>query len=88
MSYSSVLHRSVSTRRQALYKSHGFDVERWADLINEEKALRKEISKIAEDYDQHRGKEQDEDREQQEAQASQDVKEMKLTAEKSADVSK
>lgn len=51
MSYSSVLDRSISTRRQALYKEHGFDIERWADLMTEAKGLRREIAKIAEDYE-------------------------------------
>ncbi|KAI0342234.1 hypothetical protein BDW22DRAFT_1357531 [Trametopsis cervina] len=77
VSYSSVLHRSISTRRQALYKSHGFDIERWADLIAEEKAVRKEISKIAEDYDERRWKEHDDEREADEAKASKEVKEIK-----------
>lgn len=51
MSYTSVLSQSVSSRRISLYKSRGFDLERWADLITERKAIRRDMSKIAEDYD-------------------------------------
>ncbi|KAJ7097293.1 hypothetical protein B0H15DRAFT_961655 [Mycena belliarum] len=32
VSYSSVLDRSISARREALYKTRGFDIERWMDL--------------------------------------------------------
>ncbi|KAF4607790.1 hypothetical protein EYR40_000125 [Pleurotus pulmonarius] len=54
VSYSSILSRSISTRREALYKSRGLDIERYVDLIAEEKNIRREISKIAEDYDEVR----------------------------------
>jgi calcium uniporter protein, mitochondrial len=82
VSYSSVLHRSISTRRQALYKSHGFDIDRWADLISEEKTVRKEISKIAEDYDERRWKERDEQRENEENKVTEETKELKMDARK------
>ena len=59
VSYSSVLDRSISTRRQALYKAHGFDIEKWVDLTGEAKSLHKEIRIIAEDYDQRRHKEEE-----------------------------
>lgn len=52
VSYSSVLDRSISTRREALYKSRGLDIEHWMDLVAEAKGLRKEIARIAEDYDE------------------------------------
>jgi hypothetical protein len=64
VSYSSVLNRSVSARREALYKARGLDIERWLDLISEAKSLKKEISLIKEDYDEDaraRHKRQDED---------------------------
>ena len=61
VSYSSVLDRSISTRRQALYKAHGFDIDKWLDLTGEVKSLHKEIRVIAEDYDQRRHKEEEED---------------------------
>ena len=80
MSYSSVLDRSISARRQALYKAHGFDIERWADLITEEKALRKEISTIAEDYDERKWKEKDETAEGQESQANKELRDIKSVA--------
>ncbi|KAG7095983.1 hypothetical protein E1B28_006666 [Marasmius oreades] len=51
VSYSSVLHRSVSARRQALYKTKGLDIDRWEDLVHERKALLREIGRIKEDYD-------------------------------------
>ncbi|KAG8751392.1 hypothetical protein FRC12_012463 [Ceratobasidium sp. 428] len=50
VSYSSLLKQSVSTRRAKLYESKGLDVDVWADLVSEEKQLRKEIYKIADDY--------------------------------------
>ncbi|KAJ7680154.1 hypothetical protein B0H17DRAFT_943454 [Mycena rosella] len=35
VSYSSVLDRSISARRETLYKARGFDIERWLDLVTE-----------------------------------------------------
>ncbi|RDB29485.1 Calcium uniporter protein 5, mitochondrial [Hypsizygus marmoreus] len=57
VSYTSVLDRSISTRREALYKSRGFDIEHWMDLMNDAKNLRKEIARIAEDYEEERNSE-------------------------------
>jgi hypothetical protein len=51
VSYSSVLHQSVSTRRTTLYEKHGFDIERWEELVAEARQVRREIAKLAEDYD-------------------------------------
>lgn len=34
-----------------LYKAKGFDLEHWADLIAERTSIRREMNKIAEDYD-------------------------------------
>ncbi|KAJ7454046.1 hypothetical protein B0H11DRAFT_2070131 [Mycena galericulata] len=53
VSYSSVLDRSISARRETLYKARGFDIERWVDLVTEAKGLRSEIRRIAEDYEHH-----------------------------------
>ncbi|KAG9226985.1 hypothetical protein CCMSSC00406_0003342 [Pleurotus cornucopiae] len=64
VSYSSILSRSISTRREALYKSRGLDIERYVDLIAEEKTIRREISKIAEDYDEVRSERREEEEEQ------------------------
>lgn len=50
VSYSSLLKQSVSTRRAKLYESKGLDVDLWADLVTEEKQLKREIHKIAADY--------------------------------------
>lgn len=52
VSYSSVLAQSISKRRDALYKAHGFDIERWVELVGERKSLRREIGRIAEDYEE------------------------------------
>ncbi|KII91587.1 hypothetical protein PLICRDRAFT_38367 [Plicaturopsis crispa FD-325 SS-3] len=54
VSYTSVLDSSVSSRREALYKARGLDVELWMDLQRQAKALRAEIARIAEDYDEDR----------------------------------
>ncbi|KAL0946010.1 hypothetical protein HGRIS_012287 [Hohenbuehelia grisea] len=54
VSYTSVLDRSVSQRREALYKSRGLDIDLWVDLVSEDKAIKREIRKIAEDYDDAR----------------------------------
>lgn len=51
VSYSSLLASSISARREALYRSRGFDIERWIDLHSSAKSLKKEISMIAQDYD-------------------------------------
>ncbi len=51
MSYSSVLDQSVSSRREALYKAKGLDIDKWVELIGERKQLNREIGRIAEDYD-------------------------------------
>ncbi|CAE6445223.1 unnamed protein product [Rhizoctonia solani] len=50
VSYSSLLKQSISTRRMRLYESKGFDLDLWADLVSEEKQLKREIHKIADDY--------------------------------------
>lgn len=52
VSYSSVLAQSISRRRDALYKGHGFDIERWVELVGERKSLQREIGRIAEDYEE------------------------------------
>ncbi len=51
VSYSSVLARSITARREALYKTRGLDIERWSELMSERKALRVEITRIARDYE-------------------------------------
>lgn len=52
VSYSSVLAQSISKRRDTLYRNHGFDIERWVELVGERKSLRREIGRIAEDYEE------------------------------------
>ncbi|KAL0574496.1 hypothetical protein V5O48_007471 [Marasmius crinis-equi] len=61
VSYSSVLDRSVSARRNALYKNRGLDIEKWSELVQERKTLHKEIGKIKEDYDHRKESEQEEE---------------------------
>ncbi|KAJ7704579.1 hypothetical protein B0H17DRAFT_1039985 [Mycena rosella] len=64
VSYSSVLDRSISARRETLYKARGFDIERWLDLVTEGRSLRREIRRISEDYEHHErssGEDEDED---------------------------
>ena len=56
-----MLQRSISARREALYKARGLDMERWLDLVSEQRALQREISKIAEDYDERRAREDGEE---------------------------
>ncbi|KAJ7201112.1 hypothetical protein GGX14DRAFT_659154 [Mycena pura] len=51
VSYTSVLDRSVSARREALYKGRGLDIERWAELRAEAVTLRREIRRIEADYE-------------------------------------
>jgi len=51
VSYTSVLDSSIVTRRYALYKQRGFDIDRWNALLAEERNLRTEIAQIARDYD-------------------------------------
>lgn len=51
LSYTSILDRSISARRQALYASQGLDIERWMELVNERKVLRREINNIRGEYE-------------------------------------
>ncbi|RQM05396.1 hypothetical protein DH86_00001920 [Scytalidium sp. 3C] len=51
VSYRAALNVTVSRRQNQLYQLKGFDVATWDALIEEANALRKEIKKIAEEYD-------------------------------------
>ncbi len=51
VSYRAVSTRTTSRRQQKLYIEKGFNVERYQELIEEVKDLRKTIKKVAEDYD-------------------------------------
>ena len=51
VSYSSILSTSISARRQALYTTRGLDLQRYVDLVEEKRALTREVAKIAVDYD-------------------------------------
>lgn len=77
MSYSSILHHSVSARREALYKTRGLDIDKWMDLMSEAKGIRREISKIAEDYDEGRWKESEEEGDAKERGKHKDTEDVK-----------
>ncbi|RFU24091.1 hypothetical protein B7463_g12248, partial [Scytalidium lignicola] len=51
VSYRSALNVTVTRRQNQLYQLKHFDVARWDALIEEANALRKEIKKIAEEYE-------------------------------------
>lgn len=51
VSYRSALNITVSRRQNQLYTSRGFDIARWEALVEEANALRKEIKKVADEYD-------------------------------------
>ncbi|SPO24635.1 related to COQ2 -para-hydroxybenzoate--polyprenyltransferase [Ustilago trichophora] len=51
VSYRAVLNETTSRRQQKLYIEKGFNVERYQELIEEVKDLRKTTKKVAEDYD-------------------------------------
>ena len=51
VSYRSALNITVSRRQNQLYTSRGFDITRWETLVEEANALRKEIKKVADEYD-------------------------------------
>ncbi|KAK6357407.1 hypothetical protein TWF718_001719 [Orbilia javanica] len=50
VSYRSVLHATISRRQLALYDQHGFDMDRWQELLDEGRSLRREIKMVAEEY--------------------------------------
>jgi len=60
-SRSRVLAHSISNQQNSLFKARG-----WADLTPEQKALRKEIGRITEDYEEIKRKEFDEDKSKRE----------------------
>ncbi|PWN90498.1 hypothetical protein FA10DRAFT_260324 [Acaromyces ingoldii] len=51
VSYRAVLSETTTRRQQKLYIQKGFNLERYEDLIDECKELRKHIKRVAEDYD-------------------------------------
>ncbi|KAK6536170.1 hypothetical protein TWF281_000416 [Arthrobotrys megalospora] len=50
VSYRSVLHATISRRQLALYEQHGFDMDKWQELLDEGRSLRREIKMVAEEY--------------------------------------
>ncbi|KAJ4496060.1 hypothetical protein C8J55DRAFT_445262 [Lentinula edodes] len=69
VSYTSVLDRSVSSRREALYEKRGLDIEKWMELVSEKKHLMREIGQIKEDYEQPRGEKDKDEKASDEAEA-------------------
>lgn len=51
VSYRSILHMTVTKRQMKLYSQRGFDLERWEELVDEARALRREVRSIAGQYD-------------------------------------
>ena len=51
VSYSSLLDLSITARQRALYDKHGLNIEKWTESVAEAKTLRREIARIAKDYD-------------------------------------
>lgn len=51
VSYRSALNITVSRRQNQLYTSRAFDIARWETLVEEANALRKEVKKVADEYD-------------------------------------
>ncbi|KAK8864178.1 hypothetical protein IAR55_001424 [Kwoniella newhampshirensis] len=51
VSYSSLLDLSITARQRKLYEQAGLDIEKWTEMVSEAKTLRREISRIAADYD-------------------------------------
>ena len=63
ISYKSALDFTVSARQKKLYQLHNVDLQLWENLVDEGKALRREIKSIAAEYDaewNERADEQDE----------------------------
>ncbi len=50
-SYRAVLHETASRRQEKLYAERGFNPDRYAELIEDVKELRKIIKAVAEEYD-------------------------------------
>ena len=50
VSYRAALSLTVNRRQNKLYQTHGFDLERWESLIEEAKAVRKDIKAVADEY--------------------------------------
>jgi calcium uniporter protein, mitochondrial len=51
VSYKAALNLTINRRQNKLYEARGFNLERWQSLIEEGKALRKEIKAVAAEYD-------------------------------------
>jgi len=56
VSYTTILSSSISNRRQTLYESRGLDIDRWKDLMEERRVLRREIDRIRGEYEHDIGK--------------------------------
>jgi hypothetical protein len=68
-----VLDRSISARRETLYKARGFDIEHWMDLVTEAKRLRSEIRRISEDYEYSSGEDEKKNKEEPEPEEEEEL---------------
>ena len=50
-SYRAVLHETASRRQEKLYMERGFNIDKYQELIEEVKGLRKIIKAVADEYD-------------------------------------
>ncbi|OAF56040.1 hypothetical protein VC83_07405 [Pseudogymnoascus destructans] len=60
VSYRSALHATVSHQQNRLYTVRGLDIGTWESLVEEANSLRKEVKKVAEEYDVEWNEMQDE----------------------------
>lgn len=60
VSYRSVLHLTVSRRQMKFYKERGFDLDTWEEVVEEARALRREIKAVAREYDEQWDERKDE----------------------------
>ena len=51
LSYQAALKITVSRRQAALYQARGFDADVWEVLVQDANDLRREVRKVAEEYD-------------------------------------
>ena len=51
VSYRSAMNFTISRRQQQLYTDRGFDLRKWEALIEDANSLRREVKKVASEYD-------------------------------------
>ncbi|KAF8647304.1 hypothetical protein AX16_006766 [Volvariella volvacea WC 439] len=63
LSYTSLLDHSISARRRVVYKAEGFDIDLWMEKTQEVKDIKREIGRIARDYEGSARESEDEEKE-------------------------